>query len=49
MSKEKDDERQTTPSSDSTEDSLTLHIGGPFKGPEESIFGTIFVNRIQCS
>lgn len=50
MSKESDDERKDT-SSDSSEDPLSLSIGGPFKGPEESIVGTIFVNRgnrIKC-
>lgn len=44
MGKEKDNQRKT-PSSDSSEEALRLKLGDPFKGPEESIVGTIFVNQ----
>ena len=50
MSEKKENERKTT-SSYSAKEQLSLHITGPFKGPEESIVGTIFVNqenRIKC-
>ncbi|MEL7833985.1 ATP-binding protein [Fodinibius sp. N2] len=50
MSNVKDDKRKVT-SSGSSEKVVDLHINGPFKGPEENIAGTIYVNqknRIKC-
>lgn len=40
---QKEDERKAT-SSDS-EEPINLRLGDPFKGLEDSIVGTIFVNR----